>query len=225
MIRLKVAVLVSGGKDSIFATWCAMHQHDVIALIGVIVKDSLVYHVQKSIILESISRCLDIPMILKEVSSKYEEEKALEQAIRESRAEAVIIGGILSDFQRYHFNRIAMRCGVPVFAPLWRKNQESLVREMITSGFETIFTSVSAMGLTIKQVGQQLDEQELDNLVSLGESYGMNVAGEGGEYETLVLDAPCYKRKLIIDKARIEWDEVAEVGEYVIESSRCVNKL
>jgi len=221
---LKVAVLVSGGKDSIFATWCAMHQHDVIAMIGVVVKVSFVFHVQKCNILDSISQCLDIPLILKEVSTKDEEEEALEQAIRESGAEAVIIGGILSDYQRYYFNRIAMSCGVPVFAPLWRKDQETLVREMVTSGFKTIFTSVSAMGLTVNQVGQQLDERVLDHLVALGKSSGMNIAGEGGEYETLVLDAPCYKKRLIIEKASREWDEIAEVGEYVIESIKCVKK-
>jgi len=32
--------------------------------------------------------------------------------------------------------------------------------------------------------------------------YGVHIAGEGGEYETFVIDAPIFKKKLIIEKSK-----------------------
>jgi uncharacterized protein (TIGR00290 family) len=201
-----------------------MHQHDVIAMIGVTVENSLVYHVQKPDILRAISDCVDIPLILKEVSNQEQEETALEEAIQQSGAEAIVTGGLLSDFQRYYFNRIASRCGIPCFSPLWRKNQEFLVREMIVHRFEFIITTVSAMGLTRGMIGCNLDDQVLNKLISLSKQTGINIGGEGGEYETLVIDAPFFKKRLHIERADVTWDENACYGEYMIKEFKTIPK-
>ncbi|MFW9991514.1 MAG: diphthine--ammonia ligase [Candidatus Odinarchaeota archaeon] len=222
---MQVAVLISGGKDSLYATWCAMHQYEVIAVIGVTVKESLVYHVQKTEILRAVSECLGIPLILKVVSHQDDEEKAIEAAIKESEAEAIITGGLLSDFQRYHFNKVASRCGIPCFSPLWRKTGELLMQELLNHRLVVIFTSVSAMGLTRDLIGRQLDEDILKSLIEMSKQTGLNITGEGGEYETLVLDAPFYKKRISIEQASVVWNETAGQGEYVIESVKIVSKV
>lgn len=42
-----------------------------------------------------------------------------------------------------------------------------------------------------------------DHLLKLREKYGMNVCGEGGEYESLTLDCPLFKKKIILDEYQI----------------------
>ena len=39
-----------------------------------------------------------------------------------------------------------------------------------------------------------------DKLMSLKNKYGVNVCGEGGEYESITLDCPIYKKRIVIDK-------------------------
>ncbi|CAN7994878.1 unnamed protein product, partial [Ixodes hexagonus] len=33
--------------------------------------------------------------------------------------------------------------------------------------------------------------------------YGLNVCGEGGEYETVTLDCPLFRRRIVIDESEI----------------------
>ena len=49
-----------------------------------------------------------------------------------------------------------------------------------------MIVSVSAEGLTGDDLGKTIDQKYLNHLRYLGEKYGINIAGEGGEYETFV---------------------------------------
>jgi diphthamide synthase (EF-2-diphthine--ammonia ligase) len=37
----------------------------------------------------------------------------------------------------------------------------------------------------------------------LNKNIGFNIAGEGGEFESLVLDCPMFKRRIVVDKSKI----------------------
>ena len=42
-------------------------------------------------------------------------------------------------------------------------------------------------------------------MLALKEKYGISPAGEGGEFETLVLDAPHFKKRLAVERMEKEW--------------------
>lgn len=46
------------------------------------------------------------------------------------------------------------------------------------------------LGLTIKEIQP--------HLLVMQEKYGLNVCGEGGEYETFTLDCPLFRKKLVM---------------------------
>lgn len=50
-----------------------------------------------------------------------------------------------------------------------------------------------------------ITEETIQKLLDLQKRFGINVAGEGGEFETLVLDGPTFQKKLVIDDAEKEW--------------------
>ena len=127
-----------------------------------------------------------------------------------------MIGGLLSEYQRVRFNDVARRIGIPCYAPLWRKDQELLLRE-IQKHFTVIFSTIASMGFKKEDLGRKLDEQMLERILSLNKHSGLSIGGEGGEYETMVLDAPFYKKKVVIDQAVKEWDEGKLFGYYRIE--------
>ena len=60
------------------------------------------------------------------------------------------------------------------------------------------------------------------------DKFGLNVCGEGGEYETLTLDCDLYKKRIVIDNAHVESiqdDGITEVALYVIDKCHCQPKV
>ncbi|ROI16546.1 Diphthine--ammonia ligase [Anabarilius grahami] len=51
-----------------------------------------------------------------------------------------------------------------------------------------------------RHLGKSLAEME-PYLHELSEKYGVHICGEGGEYETLTIDCPLFKKKIVIDSA------------------------
>jgi len=69
----------------------------------------------------------------------------------------------------------------------------------VEHGFEVVFTSVSTEGMDAGWVGMNLDGDSLRILKEASREYRFNLDGEGGEFETIVTDAPHMKRKILLD--------------------------
>jgi len=131
------------------------------------------------------------------------------QAKQEFGIEGVVTGALYSNYQRERIERICDELGLKVFSPLWHIDQEKEMRQLLALGFRFIFSSVAAYGLNSKWVGRIITENDIDRLVKLNEKIGLNVAGEGGEFESFVVDAPMYKKKI-----EVRQFEVIELDEY-----------
>ena len=118
--------------------------------------------------------------------------------------EAVAVGAILSTYQRSRVENVCARLNLHVLSYLWQYNEIELVQEMIDWQLEAIFIKISSMGLkTRKHLGKTLADNYSD-LLSLNKEYEVHVAGEGGEYETLVLDCPLFeKKRIVVDESEI----------------------
>ncbi|XP_051477221.1 diphthine--ammonia ligase isoform X2 [Apus apus] len=117
--------------------------------------------------------------------------------------EGVSVGAILSDYQRVRVEDVCRRLNLQPLAYLWRRNQEILLKEMISSNIQAIIIKVAAFGLDPdKHLGKSLDQME-PYLLELSEKYGVHVCGEGGEYETFTLDCPLFKKKIVVDTAKV----------------------
>ncbi|XP_015720385.1 diphthine--ammonia ligase isoform X4 [Coturnix japonica] len=132
--------------------------------------------------------------------------------------EGVSVGAILSDYQRVRVEDVCRRLNLQPLAYLWRRKEEILLKEMISSNIEAIIIKVAAFGLDPdKHLGKTLDQMEPylletshrselslpkgENKVS--EKYGVHICGEGGEYETFTLDCPLFKKKIVVDSAKV----------------------
>ena len=67
------------------------------------------------------------------------------------------------------------------------------MRDLVAHGFRLKITSVSSDGLGEDWVGRVIDDSSLGELIALSASHRFHVDGEGGEYETIVLDGPCFE--------------------------------
>lgn len=210
---MKVVSLFSGGKDSVFALWCAQMQGwDIRALVTVIPKspESWMFHYPAVEWTSLQSDTMGIPQI--RVNSEGTKELELEdlktslvELMGSTEVDGLISGALSSEYQKSRLDYLCEDLGLKSFAPLWHKNQEQLVREQLDAGFEIIITACNAMGLDAKWLGKKLDTSDLQRLIKLKDKYGLNVAFEGGEAETFVLWAPMFKRRLKIINATGNW--------------------
>ncbi|EEC74218.1 hypothetical protein OsI_09385 [Oryza sativa Indica Group] len=129
---------------------------------------------------------------------------------------AVSSGAIASDYQRLRVESVCSRLGLVSLAYLWKQDQTLLLDEMIRRGIVAIIVKVAAMGLKPSaHLGKELAELKC-HLLQLNESYGINVCGEGGEYETLTLDCPLFRNaRIVLDDFEVilhSPDSIAPVG-------------
>ena len=205
---MKLAALTSGGKDSIFAIHLAqLGGHEVTHLVTIKPDrdDSYMFHSINIHMVDMISRACGIPLVVESSSGEKEEELAdLERALGELDVDGVVVGAIESVYQGSRVHRICDDLGLEVVDPLWHRDPEQLLRDMIHV-MDIRIVQVAAMGLDEKWLGRVIDSAAIDELIELNRSYRIHICGEGGEYETLVLDAPFFTSRIEILDAETAW--------------------
>ena len=213
-----MTVLVSGGKDSVLALWIALHQFQVTSILTVrsSCPESLLFHIPNSQYVGLMAEMLNIQHINVQIDSCNIEDEinSLKEALINSNAKAMITGGILSEFQRYKFNRAAKFANMRCFNPLWRISPNFLISEFLMREFSIIITSVSSMGLNKELLGKEISREIIETLSQSGSE--LSLVGEGGEFETFVLDAPFFPSRIRILDSKVHWDEFRQDGYYEI---------
>lgn len=205
---LKVAVLLSGGKDSLYSLyiaqqygWCVSHLVSILSP-----PDSWMFHGVNGHLIPAIAKHIDIPFVMATTDGEKEKELSdLKNLLSGIDVDGVVSGAIASEYQRTRIEGICEDLDIKTFMPLWHKNQEMLLFDLVDSGFRTIIVAVAADGLGEDWLGKEIDYACIKELVVLNDIYGLNVAGEGGEYETLVIDCPLYHHHLIIEGEKKVW--------------------
>ncbi|HEC95111.1 MAG TPA: TIGR00289 family protein [Thermoplasmatales archaeon] len=223
---MKVVALVSGGKDSIYATYVAIqYGWEVTHLITMIpaTKDSWMFHGINLHLMPLIAENMSIPLLTKHTKGEKEKElDDLEEVLRERKVEGVVSGAVASDYQRTRINHVCDGLRLRSFTPLWHKNPEQLLRWQVEAGFEVTIVSVSAEGLGKEWLGEKISEENIDRFIDTCRRNRIHVAGEGGEFETLVTDCPLYKKKVVIKDMEVKWKR--NHGIMVITKVQCVGK-
>jgi ABC transporter with metal-binding/Fe-S-binding domain ATP-binding protein len=205
---MKLAALISGGKDSSFAIYKALQEGHVVTDLVTIKpanEDSYMFHSANIHLTDLISESCGIPLTSQISSGEKEKElDDLKKALASLKVEGVAVGAIESEYQASRVRRICDELGLVMYAPLWHKDPESLLFEMIGC-MDIIMVKVAAGGMDESWLGRRFDKKMISDLKELNRKYRVHLAGEGGEYETLVLNAPFYSKKIKIIEARKIW--------------------
>ncbi|CEP61403.1 diphthine--ammonia ligase LALA0_S03e02080g [Lachancea lanzarotensis] len=117
--------------------------------------------------------------------------------------EAVNAGAILSSYQRTRVEDVCSRLGLVSLSYLWQRDQKDLMSEMclmskqsneenVTPKMDARLIKTAAIGLDGSSLGKSLP-QVFPLLQRLNERFEVHICGEGGEFETMVFDAPFFK--------------------------------
>lgn len=206
---MRVAALFSGGKDSVFAVYITQqYGWEVSHLVSLLPEkpDSWMFHSINIHQTTLLAKALEIPLIQQVTAGEKESELDDLAAILEKlKIDGVISGAITSEYQRTRIEKVCHNLGIKSFTPLWHKNQELLLRDQVHAEFHSIIVGVFAEGFNETWLGRTIDKNTIDDLVELQKKKGINIAGEGGEYETLVLSGPLFSKQLVIDESEKHW--------------------
>lgn len=224
--------LLSGGKDSYYSLIKAIRQgHELVCLATLYSYeelDSSMFQSTGTLAVAGISQALGKPLVAapligkslsQELIYKSQEGDEIEDLCdlltgvkyRFPQVEAVVSGAVLSNYQRLRIEDVCARLGLVSIAPLWRIDQTHLLQEQLDAGVEAVLVKVSSMGLTQQHVGKTIRELQ-GYFEELRQKFGFNVCGEGGEYETVVVDAPQFAHKLVFGDTQIISENKSDIS-------------
>ncbi|VVB78646.1 tRNA-specific 2-thiouridylase MnmA [uncultured archaeon] len=201
---MKLGILFSGGKDSCYAAYLAKQSgHEISCLITIVSKnkESYMFHTPSINKVEKQAEQMQIPVITIKTKGEKEAElidlkKAIKVAIKKYKINGIATGAVESVYQGSRIQKICNDLNIECFNPLWQKNQIQLLNELIKNKFKIIVTGVFAYPLDKNWLGREIDKKFVLDITKLNEKYKINPAGEGGEFETFVIDCPLFKKAL-----------------------------
>ena len=232
VIAMKFVALLSGGKDSCFnIIKCTENKHELVALANLMPQqsdveeiNSFMYQSAAHNTIPLMAECFGVPLYRQEIlgravvqSLDYDRNGAdeVEDLFRllqrvvdmHPDIEGVSCGAIVSNYQRLRVEDVCSRLNLTPLTYLWMRDREDLLDEIICSGVVAVLVKVAGAGLDPhKHLGKDLAEMR-PILHRLHERFGLDFCGEGGEYESLVLDCNIFKKRLVLLETAVLLDE------------------
>jgi predicted ATP pyrophosphatase (TIGR00289 family) len=223
---MRVAVLATGGKDSALALYKVLNEdHEVKYLVSMIPlrEDSWMFHYPNIRLVDLFAKAAEIQLVKAEtLAVKEREVEDLKRLIEGIDVDAIVSGAVASTYQKSRIEKICEQLRLKCIAPLWHKNPLDILKEILDLKFEVIITGVYAYGFSEEWLGRKIDEVSIKALIELNKQYGVSLVGEGGEYETLVLDAPFFKKRIKIVEAEKIWKN--QNGYFLVKKAKLENK-
>ena len=196
-------------------------------------EESYMYQMAGSEVVKTqVEECIGVPFYMREIhgqskikslvyendgdgSDEVEDLYILLEQIQanHTEVEGVSSGAILSTYQRTRIEHVCSRLNLTSLSYMWRmSSQRSLIDSILDDGeIEAILVRVACPPglMPYRHLGKSLRDLRDNGLFDhLKDKWGMHPAGEGGEYETMVLDCPqLFKRgRLVMDETEIICD-------------------
>ena len=226
---MRLGVLFSGGKDSCFAMSKVMKDNEVECLISVVSKnkESFMFHVPNIEITKLQSETMDIPLVRVVTDGRKEDElRDLEAAIAKAKddygIDGIVTGAVRSTYQASRIQTICKRLNLWCFNPLWLMDEVELLNSIVDSKITAIISGVFAFPLKKEMLGRTIDKDMIGRLAELKEKSKINPAGEGGEIETTVIDAPFFRKRILIEDSVTDYKDYS--GTFEIRKANLVEK-
>ncbi|CAG8531018.1 13326_t:CDS:2 [Acaulospora morrowiae] len=223
----KVCLSYTGGKD------CTLTLHHLSAHPQQYTINSLVTftpsgpkpflaHPQPLIKLQS--SALQLPHQFLSVSAPYVD--SYRSLISSLGVDALATGDILDVCDQF-MDRVVKGTNVELVRPLWGRERSEMINEILNFGFEVLITCVNLEKVqeeVAKQlVGNILTRELYENVISKQE--GLDESGEMGEYHSMVLNAPLFKKRIVINRGRQVVSDDGRFMYYEVLECKAVDKL
>lgn len=197
----------SGGKDSCLACYRAIDSGlKVRYLANTVTEDGKRSrsHGLPAKVIQVQSEAVGIPLVQRRTTwDNYEAEfKSMLRTFKQEGVNGGVFGDIDFEEHRQWTDRVCQEVAITPHLPLWGESQDKILRDFIDLGFEAIVVATKADLLGEEWLGQRVDLDFIRHLEELKETKDITPCGEAGEYHTLVIDGPLFKKRMEILKTR-----------------------
>ena len=212
---MKLAILYSGGKDSNFALFEVLKNSNnkIVCLIYIKSENPNSYMFQNVgwELVQMQSSALGIPLLIHKTKGIKEKElndlkTAIKKACDKFGAEGIVSGAINSCYQASRIQKICNDLNLISFNPLWQINEDEFISQILQNNFDVRIFGVFSYPFDWNLIGKKLDKKLVSELKTIRKNCKISIAGEGGEFESFVLDSPLFKKKIKIDSFDVKKD-------------------
>ena len=152
------------------------------------------FHGTEARLVQLQSQALGIPLLQKETTwTGYEDEfKDAVRSLIPGGVEGMVFGDIYLQEHKDWVERVCGELGIKAVEPLWGKSSEQVLSGFIDAGFEAVIVSAQSSIIEEKWLGHAVDRDFMAYL----KAKNIELCGENGEYHTLVLNGPVFKRPM-----------------------------
>jgi len=209
---MKLGILFSGGKDSYLAMHLASEDHEISCLLTMKSsnQDSWMFHTPAITWTNLQAESMGIPQIIQETEGIQDDElddlfTLIKKAKEDFSIQGIVTGALASTYQSTRIQKICNKLNLWCFNPLWQLPQEKLLKKLQTHNISSIITGIAAEPFDESWLGKEIDSSTVNELLLYSKKYRINPAGEGGEFESLVINAPMFSKKLEILSSKIHY--------------------
>ena len=199
----QVFVSWSGGKDSCLACYRAIADGMKVRYLANTVSEDgkrSCSHGMSAGVIKVQSQAMGIPLVQRRTKqNNYEAEfKDMLRAFKQEGIEGGIFGDIDFEEHRQWIERVCQDVAVTPHLPLWGEDQNKVLKDFIDAGFESVIIATRADMIGEEWLGRRLDTDFISYLDELKKTKDVTPCGEAGEYHTLVVDGPLFKKRIEI---------------------------
>jgi uncharacterized protein (TIGR00290 family) len=221
---MKKAVLHwSGGKDAALSLYKLNKETDieVVCLVTTFSKpyNRVSMHGIREALIEQQAESIGLPLVkvwLPEFPSMETYEAELIKALSELKQKGIdysIFGDIfLEDIKKYR-EKLLEQIGVKCLFPLWGLPTAELANEFFQKGFLANVVALSANKLPKEFIGNNFDNQFLENLPD-----DVDPCGENGEFHTFVFDGPSFSKPVYFNLGEIKLKDYSTGKNEMVDS-------
>jgi diphthine-ammonia ligase len=206
----KAAVLWTGGKDSALAFYEAQRTGQDIQRLVTFAPEGANFLAHPIAFMQLQAEAVGLPHETITIAEPFREgyEKAIGDLKEKKGIETLVTGDIsLVDGRPNWIRECCRPSGMEVLTPLWEQDRLGLLKRLLNQGFRVILSGGYRPWFTEDWLGRELNNESLEDLCCLRQEKGIDLCGEQGEYHTMVLDSPFFKKRIIVDSFRISRHE------------------
>lgn len=194
---MKFIMAYSGGKDCTLALDRMVRQgHEPVAVYTTVTARGINFnHFIRKEVYQAYGECFGIPVIFcttKELHNVNDIYSSMKEAVEKYNAEAICTGDIFVDDIAAWNRKMAQRLGVEWACPLWQEPTDKLIDELLERGYRCLIKSVRTDVLEETYLARELTRK----LIGEFAEKGIDICGEQGEYHSIAVDGPVFKKTL-----------------------------
>ncbi len=203
MKDVAIAASWSGGKDGCLALHRAVNAGARVAcLVTMFIEggERSRSHGLHRRVIDAQAQAMGFELLTRAVSwAEY--ERGFVDVLKEARAlgaTAGVFGDIDVQAHREWEEKVCAAAGMTAVLPIWQEGRRALVGEVLGLGYEVKLVATRDAVMGDAYLGRTLTPELAQEL----ESKGIDACGENGEFHTVVVDGPLFKRRVEVKAGR-----------------------